>query len=335
MANKNITISDVARAAGFSTMTVSRVLNQKNMVNRETRERILKAVHLLEYRPNRLARSLVTKRSTTIGLVVPDISNPFFSEIAREIEDQAYTLDYNVLLCNSDEDISREQAALVSLSGKQVDGVILCSSRLDEAILHEQLNGFRNSILINRVLQESSGRIACISLDDRQAAYHAANYFISRGIRKIALLSGPSLSRSARQRKQGYLQALQAADIPIDHNLILECQPDMQCGKRSALTLINILNGLQAFLAYNDLIAIGAMQACLEQGRKVPEDIKIIGFDDIPMAAYVTPSLTTFAYPKKEIGAVALKKLIAMLNEEQSPGETIVFQPKMIQRQTT
>ena len=153
MANKNVTISDVAREAGVSAMTVSRVMNHKNKVHSETREKILKAANDLGYQPNQLARSLATKRSTTIGLVVPDISNPFFSVIAREIEDQAYSLGYNVFLCNSDEDLSREQAALVSLTEKQVDGVILCSSRMDENDIHKQLFPFRNSVLVNRVLQ--------------------------------------------------------------------------------------------------------------------------------------------------------------------------------------
>ena len=218
MANKNVTISDVAREAGVSAMTVSRVMNHKNKVHSETREKILKAANDLGYHPNQLARSLATKRSTTIGLVVPDISNPFFSVIAREIEDQAYSLGYNVFLCNSDEDLAREQAALVSLTEKQVDGVILCSSRMDENDIYKQLSPFRNSVLVNRVLQKSSNQIVCISLDDRQGAFQATKYLLSHGNRNIACLSGPPLSRSAWERKRGYVQALQAEGIPADEN---------------------------------------------------------------------------------------------------------------------
>ena len=218
MANKNVTISDVAREAGVSAMTVSRAINHKNKVHSKTREKILKAANDLGYRPNQLARSLATKRSSTIGLVVPDISNPFFSEIAREIEDQAYSLGYNVFLCNSDEDLSREQSALVSLTEKQVDGVILCSSRMDEDDIHKQLAPFRNSVLVNRVLDKPSSQIACILLDDRQGAFDATEYLLTHGSRNIACLCGPPLSRSARERKQGYIQALQTEGIPADEN---------------------------------------------------------------------------------------------------------------------
>lgn len=334
MPKNNITLADVAQHAGVSTMTASRALNNKGDVNPETREKIRQAAEALGYRPNSLARSLATNRSTTIGLVVPDIANPFFSEIARGVEDEAHSHGYNIFLCNFDEDPQHEQAALNSLAEKQVDGLILCSSRQEESDLQTQLKDFRHCVLINRSLEESQPHTAAILLDDHQGALQAACHLLNHQRRRIAFLAGPPRSRSGQKRLAGYRDSLIQHGLPFDPALVRHCQPDMHCGKQTTLQLLNTIPTPDAILAFNDLIALGAVQACLERGLRIPHDIEMIGFDDIPLAALITPTLTTLAYPKKEIGRRAMQTLLAM-SHAQAIETVATYAPSFIFRQTS
>ncbi len=336
MKENNPTLSDVAHKAGVSMMTVSRAINNKGKVSPKTSERILAIAAEIGYRPNYIARSLATNRSTTIGLVVPDISNPFFSEIAKGVEDEAYSQGYNIFLCNFDENPEREQAALTSLAEKQVDGIILCSSRQNNKQLSQSLRLFKQVVLINRSLAIPADNTQSLILDDFNGAKLAIDHLISHGRKRIVLLSGPERSRSATQKQQGYLAALKIHNLPYNPELIKHCFPTMICGKDTMTMLLKNDPNIDAVLAFNDLIGIGAMLACQEFGKSIPEEVEIIGFDDIPLSKLMTPSITTLFYPKKEIGALSIRMIFQMMNNNNiEPDLPKTFAPQFVFRQSS
>src|SRR5512138_65873 len=220
-----VTMSDVARKAGVSLMTVSRVINNKGDVSSETRQRVLEVISNLGYRPSAIARSLATRETATIGLVVPDVSNAFFAEITQGVERLAYSKGYHVFLCNTEEDPQRELAVIQSLEEKRVDGLILCSSRLDEEKLLDVLANLPAAVLINRRLHQTvDDTFDTVSLDDEQGGWLAAHHLIQSGHRQIGFLAGPPASYSGAGRRKGFLAALQEANIPLEDGWIKHCQ---------------------------------------------------------------------------------------------------------------
>jgi LacI family transcriptional regulator len=331
----NPTLSDVALKAGVSMMTVSRVINNKGKVKPQTREQVLKIAAEIGYRPNYIARSLATKRSTTIGLVVPDITNPFFSEIAKGIEDEAYRLGYNVFLCNFEENPEREIEALTSLAEKQVDGIVLCSSRQNNKQLYHSLRLFKQVVLINRQLPKPANNTQSLVLDDFNGAKLAVEHLLRHERKRIVLLSGPKRSHSAVQKQQGFLAALKKHNLPYDPEQIKHCLPTMMCGKDTMSMLLKNDPAIDAVLAFNDLLAIGAMLACQEFGKTIPQELEIIGFDDIPLSKLITPGITTLTYPKKEIGAIAMQIIYQMMNQDKSLDFPKTFAPQFVFRQSS
>src|SRR5512138_1033212 len=220
-----VTMSDVARKAGVSLMTVSRVINNKGDVSSETRQRVLEIISHLGYRPSAIARSLATRETATIGLVVPDVSNAFFAEITQGVERLAYSKGYHVFLCNTEEDPQRELAVIQSLEEKRVDGLILCSSRLDEERLIETLASLPAVVLINRRLYQTvEDTFDSVTLDDERGGWLATQHLIQRGHRQIGFLAGPPASYSGAGRRKGFLAALQEANIPLEDGWIKHCQ---------------------------------------------------------------------------------------------------------------
>ena len=327
---RRTTMSDVAREAAVSLMTVSRVLNGKGDVSSETRRRVLDVIARLDYRPSGVARSLVTQRTRTIGLVVPDNANPFFSEVARGVEHAAYAQGYNVFLCNTDEDLPRERAVLHSLEEKCVDGVVLCSSRLEDDELRTVIVRHPAMVLVNRRLQSEG--YGAVLVDDDRGGRIATEHLLRTGRRRVGFLTGPTASRSGRQRVAGYLAAFTAADLPRSSAWMHPCAPTVEGGRQATRELLSGHPGLTALLCYNDLVAVGALQACAELHLAVPEQLAIVGFDDIPLAALVTPSLTTCRAPRYELGCAAMRLLLERINA--SPGLTgeVVLQPELVVR---
>ena len=307
-----VTIADIAREADVSMMTVSRAINNKEGLSEETRARILQIVNRLGYRPNTIARGLVTKRTATLGLVVPDNANPFFSELARGVEHTAYTEGYNVFLCNTEEDKDRELTVLQSLSEKLVDGVIVCSSRLPDDALEDALSFYDAKILINRFLQNQSS--ACLCIDDINGGRMAVNHLIDSGHKAIGFIAGPTNSFSGQQRFKGYKSALENTRIPYNPDWVKHCLPMVKAGFAATRELLSQNKEITALFCYNDLVAVGALKACAELGHKVPDDIAIVGFDDIMLASLVTPSLTTCRVPRYEMGVQAAKMLLEQVN---------------------
>lgn len=309
---RRVTMADVARQAGVSLMTVSRVLNNKDDVSAETRQHVQATIKQLGYRPSDVARGLVTRRTGVIGVVVPDVSNPYFSEVVRGAEHVAYAKNYSVLLGNTEEDVERELAVLQSLEEKCVDGVMLCSSRLAEDELEEAISRHSAAVLVNRRLEfaDGPGGVGVVTLDDVAGGQMATQHLLNAGHRGIGFLAGPPTSHSGQGRMAGYRMALTAADVLPPSGWIRHCAPTVESGRERAHELLAASPELTALFCFNDLVAIGALQACAELGFAVPDRIAIIGFDDIPLAALVTPSLTTCRISRYELGARAMTLLL-------------------------
>ncbi|MBN2470610.1 MAG: LacI family DNA-binding transcriptional regulator [Anaerolineae bacterium] len=311
-------------------MTVSRVVNGKDGISDATRQHIQRIIDELGYRPSNIARGLVTKRTGTIGLIVPDNTNPFFSEIARGAEHEAYAEGYNVFLCNTEENCQRELAVLQLLEEKCVDGIVLCSSRLDDEALHDALDHHAAVVLINRPLDRAD--ISLLRVDDEQGGWLATRHLLETGHRAISILTGPEVSFSARGRLAGYYAAMRAAGLEPDPGWIQQCLPVVEDGRNTARALLTAHPEVTALFCYNDLVAVGAIQACQSLGRAIPEDVAIVGFDDISLAALVTPALTTCHVPQYQMGSQAMRLLLNQIEGCPESCEDIIMQPELVVR---
>ena len=330
-----ITMTDVARRAGVSLMTVSRVVNQKGDVSPETRQRILDIIAELDYRPSGIARSLAKKETHTIGLVIPDVTNPFFGDITRGVERLAYAQGYHVFLCNSEEDPQRELAVIESLEEKRVDGLILCSSRVEEEQLVNLMRRLSAVVLVNRRLDlVENDLFEIVALDDENGGLMATQHLVQSGHRHIGFLAGPTTSYSGRLRKKGYSAAMEAIGLTPQPGWVVPCQPSVEGGYQAASDLLARHPELTAVFCYNDLVAVGTLQACAEVKRRVPSDLAVVGHDDIPLAALVSPPLTTCRAPCKELGARAVEALLERLKDPQERDRCTILPPELIVRQS-
>lgn len=334
--HKQATIANVAERAGVSKMTVSRAMNNKEGISEETRQRILQIAQEVGYRPSSLARSLVTHRTKTVGLIVPDITNPFFSRIAKGVGNVAYANNYNVFLLDTDEDVDREMAHLNSLWEKRVDGLILCSSRLDQSQLAARLERFPYTVLVNRVLEKQAPGICTINVDDEGGARQAVDFLLDAGHTHVAFVAGPATSLSSRRRLAGYRLSHLTHRLPVHEEYVRHCVPDTEGGYAAAMALLSNYPQLTAVFAFNDLTATGVLRACLDLKRQVPDDVEIIGVDDIPLASLVSPALTTLRVDKRELGATAMRILAQLLGG--GPALEACHQmlvPELVMRQST
>ena len=332
MVENRITIADVAIKAGVSTQTVSRVINNKSEISPETRQRVLDVIQVLGYRPNRVARSLVTQQTYTIGLVIPDIANPFFADLTRGAEDIAWEHGYNVLLCNTVEKEEREKASLHLLEETRVDGVIVCSSRMSDEELFPMLRNFRAAVLVNRSAPSEVAGV--VRIDDYEGGIAAANHLIRAGRRQIAFLAGPQKSQSGCERLRGGMDALKLAGIVPYQDRQIFCPPKRQAGYDAAVELISAYPKIDGLICYNDLVAVGALQACADNGLNVPDDVAIIGFDDIVLSRVVYPTLSTLSISKVQMGASAASLLLDRIHGKMQQDE-ILFKPSLVLRGST
>ena len=333
---KRPTIADVARAAGVSMMTVSRVMNDKPGVGEETRQRVRELVEAMGYRPSEIARGLATRQTASIGLVVPDVAYPFFGEIARGVEDTAYENGYSVFLLNTADDMEREITALDSLHQKEIDGVILCSSRQPSDELAASVERFPAVVLVNREMASPPPNTATVNVNDGLGAELAMQHLVSRGRTRIALLAGPAVSTSAQRRMDGYRAGLRAARLDFDPEMIEYCAPHMEGGYAAAQAVLARRPRADALFAFNDLVAIGALRACQDSGRRVPEDIAIVGVDDIPLATMTRPRLTTLHSDLLGLGRQALDVLLTILTRNGAAGPTAYqIDPTLVVREST
>jgi LacI family transcriptional regulator len=328
---KRPTLADVAEAAGVSLMTVSRAINGKPGVSDDVRQTIISLANDIGYRPNQIARGLATSFTATVGIVVPDITNPFFAQVVRGIEDTAYKQNYNIFLVNTGEDIARETAVIDSLWQKDVDGVILCSSRLTASALEQEVNHFPAAVLINREIKSPPAHMTTINVNDQYGAHLAIKYFIDKGRGCIGFIQGPSNSFSAKRRLQGYRATLESAGRSFDPTLVELCSPNTEGGREAAAALLTRKPCIDAIYAFNDLVAIGAIQVIQEAGKKVPEDVAVIGVDDTPLATIVRPQITTLHVDLRHIGRLAMRTLLDTIEGGSSP-TMIQIEPHLVIR---
>jgi LacI family transcriptional regulator len=320
-------------------MTVSRVVNNKDGVGPEQRQRIETIIERLGYRPSGVARSLVTQRTASIGLIVPDVSNPFFPDIIRGVEQVAYEQGYSLLLCNTDEDPRRELELLQLLAEKWVDGVVLCSSRLSGGELTNALAPYPAAVLVNREPPPGALLAGSVSIDDAMGGNTILTYLLGLGHQQIGLLAGPANSFSGQKRLEGARKAAQSAGMVWDAVYQVFCAPSVEGGRAAARSLLSERPvgqpPLTALMCYNDLVAVGALQAAASLGRRVPHDLAITGYDDIHLAALVTPSLTTCRVQRIELGRRAAQILLDSLNETGKMPQTVLLNPELIVRESS
>lgn len=304
-------LRDVAQKAGVSIKTVSRVVNRQGEISDATRQRVLAAIAELGYRPSKVARALVTQRTDTIGLVLGDITNPFFPEVARGVLDTAEPQGYNVFLCNSDGDLQRETRILESLLDHGVDGIIIFPTFDLEPALRRLAGSERPVVVVNRPY--ALPHVSAVMIHTRRGAQLAVEHLIAQGHTAIAMLSSRAEETGKLARVQGYRETLLAHGLPLREEWIAAGLPVQARGRETTRALLTRYPEITAIFAYNDLLALGAIEACHELGRRVPDDCAVVGFDDIPLAGAVCPALTTVRVPKYALGQGAMNRLLQML----------------------
>lgn len=334
------TQADIAKLAGVSQAMVSYVVNNNPNVKipEETRQRIQDAIKNLEYVPNALARGLRSGQTRTIGLVVPDNSNPFFAEIARIIENIGFENGYSVILCNSDYELDKENAYVDVLIAKQADGVIFISSGGDEEISQKLQESHIPFVIVDREI--SGFQTDIVRMDYQLGGYLATKYLIELGHQEIGCISGSPRFLPNDQRLDGYYQALKEAGVAVNPSLVVHGDFKIQGGNEAMKLLLETGRPPSAVFACNDLMAFGAIQAIRQHGLRIPQDISIIGYDDIPFAQAMDPSLTTIAQPLPEIAHSTMTALLRQMktkNPSESPSSPrqIVIRPKLIIRDST
>jgi LacI family transcriptional regulator len=308
------TINDVARLAGVHPSTVSRALHRADLpLSPETRRRVLAAVERLEYRPSAIARGLRLRRTRTLGMLVPDITNPFFPPIIRGAEEAARERGYELVLCNTDDDGDRERASLRVLRERQADGLLIATSRMADATLASVRRERFPFVLVNR--GSRVGEDPAVEVNNARAASEIVAHLVQLGHSRIAHIAGPLSTTTGAERAVGYRDALRAHGVPVDARLVAEAAAYSEdAGFAAAQRLLELAP--TAIFAANDLLALGALRAARERGVRVPFDLSLVGINDIPMVGLLDPPLTTARVPQREMGAIATGILISLLEHE-------------------
>ncbi len=329
-----ITIKDVARVAQVSTTTVSHVINGTRFVDPLTKERVDDALKQLEYHPNSLARSLRSGITKVIGLIVPDISNQFFSEIARKIEDFGFHEGYSVVLCNSDDDPAKQVSYIHTLQAKQVDGIIFISSGSEPDDLARLVENNIPLVVADREVPLELADV--VLLNNEKAGYDATRHLVELGHTAIACLTGPNHLTPSMQRMEGYRRCLREHGIPFRPELVAKGDFHFESGRDAVQRLLHSPRAPSAVFALNDMMAIGAIAAANDLGVRVPEDLSIIGFDNIALGTVVTPALTTMAQPIAELAYQAINLLLDRLNgARQDMNQRIILDATLVVRGST
>lgn len=328
------TIYDVAREAGVSMATVSRVVNGNPNVKPTTRKKVSEAIKRLGYRPNAVARGLASKKTTTVGVIIPDISSVFFSELARGIEDIATMYNYNIILCNSDQNKDKEIRLIQTLLGKQVDGIVFMGGKIAD----EHIDEFTNSpvpVVLAATVDEKN-KIASVNIDYNQAVYEAVSHFIDGGHRKIGFINGPlDVPVNGKDRMEGYKRALEAHDLPYEESLVSVGDYTYESGKEAMAQFLEQEIKPTAVYVASDEMAIGAIHEIQDRGQSVPQDVEIISSENTRLVQMVRPTLSSIAEPTYDIGAVAMRLLTKLMNNEKVENATVVLPHHIDYRQST
>ncbi len=320
---KKMTIKDIAKLAEVSITTVSKIINGKDHdISQGTIDRVKQIMKEQRYVPNKLAGSLITKSTKTIGLVIPDITNPFFPELVRGAEDRANEAGYSLFFCNSDDQLEKETQYIQSLMEKMVDGIIFTAASTDSSRNDAFKNISSPVVLVDRVIEMDEVK-ASIVVDNIKGAHEGTKYLIDLGHRHILHITGPQKSKISQERQLGYEKALLEAGIAVDTGLIYNGQFKLDAGYKAVREAVEKGVSFSAIFCGNDLIALGAIKYLKELGRQIPKDCSVMGFDDIQIASHIDPPLTTVRQPKYQMGYQAVDTMIKLLNQEEIEGEKI------------
>ncbi|MBD8035014.1 MULTISPECIES: catabolite control protein A [Solibacillus] len=329
-----VTIYDVAREANVSMATVSRVVNGNQNVKPATRKKVLEVIERLEYRPNAVARGLASKKTTSVGVIIPDISNNLNAELARGIEDIATMYRYNIILANSDQNEEKELTLLDTMLGKQVDGIVMMSEEVTET-LQRAVEACPVPIVLAGSIS-STEKVASVNIDYYKAALEAVQMLIDNGHTRIAFVSGPLQYKVNGERKlAAYKDTLQKANIAIDEALIVAGDGSYDDGLESWTNLSELENPPTAIFVGNDELAIGLVHGIQDSGKMVPEDVEIISFENSKLARMVRPQLTSVVLPLYDIGAVAMRLLTKYMNKEEVDDQRVILPHRIEQRNSS
>ena len=329
---QTITIYDVAREAGVSMATVSRVVNGNPNVKPTTRKKVLDVIDRLDYRPNAVARGLASKKTTTVGVIIPDVTNLYFSSLARGVDDVATMYKYNIILANSDGNDEKEIKVLNTLLAKQVDGVIYMGDRITEELRAEFSRAKTPIVLAGTV--DPDAQVGSVNIDYKESTKESVESLLMNQHERVGFVT-KSLTNPIDEeyRLVGYKKALKDADIPFDSSLLIEAEPSFKEGERVFKQLSEA--GATAVFVSDDELAVGILNAALDRNIKLPDEFEIMTTNNTKLTEITRPQLSTVIQPLYDIGAVAMRLLTKMMNKEEIDEKTIILPHRIANRETT
>ncbi|WP_338453932.1 HTH-type transcriptional regulator GalR [Aeromonas veronii] len=324
------TIKDVALLSGVSVATVSRVINHSPKASQASREAVFKAMNELNYHPNANARALAHQNNETLGLIVADVSDPFFGTMVKAVEQVAQSTGNFLLIGNGYHDAAKEKHVIEQLIGHSCSGLVVHAKMLPDEELIQMMSYVPGMVLINRIVPGFESR--CVALDDRYGSWLATRHLIQEGHKKIGFLCSNHQISDSQDRLQGYLDALQEHNIPVDERLISRGSPDELGGEAAMTELLSRGQQTTAVVCYNDSMAAGALSVLSDNGIDVPQDLSLVGFDDVLISRYLRPRLTTVRYPIIAMATQAAELAIALAKGGPLPQTTHMFSPTLVRR---
>ncbi|MCC5801638.1 catabolite control protein A [Rossellomorea vietnamensis] len=330
----NVTIYDVAREANVSMATVSRVVNGNPNVKPATRKKVLEVIDRLGYRPNAVARGLASKKTTTVGVIIPDISNIFYAELARGIEDIATMYKYNIILSNSDQNTEKELHLLNTMLGKQVDGILFLGGHISEEHVQEFERSPVPIVLAGAV--EETNKVPSVNIDYKAASFDAVSDLLEKGHKRIGFVSGPFHDTiNMKFKLEGYREALAKAGVEYSDDLVVEGEYTYDSGLEAWQKFSELSDKPTAIFVGNDETALGVVHGAQDQNVSIPEEVEVISFDNTRLALMVRPQLTSVVQPLYDIGAVAMRLLTKYMNKETVDESTVVLPHRLEHRNST
>ncbi|WP_226583807.1 catabolite control protein A [Halobacillus litoralis] len=329
----NVTIYDVAREANVSMATVSRVVNGNPNVKPATRKKVHDAIERLGYRPNAVARGLASKKTTTVGVIIPDISSIFFAELARGIEDIATMYNYNIILSNSDQNKDKELHLINAMLGKQVDGLIFMGGKITEDHIRE----FKTSsvpIALAATVDESK-ETPSVNINYQEAAYEATQLLLNHDNQRVAFVAGPEDTVINTEKLEGYKRAMKEHGQENPDELIISGDYSYDSGHEALEQILEMEQQPTAVFVASDEMALGVIHGAQDRGIRVPEDLEVFGFDNTRLATMVRPTLSTVVQPMYDIGAVAMRLLTKFMNKEEVDEQNVILPHRIIERNST
>ncbi len=329
---KTVNLNEVAKEAGVSIATVSRVINNNPNVNSETRIKVQQVIKTLKYKPNRVAKRLRTRSSSSnlIGVLIPDIQNPFYVEVLRGIEDVAYKNNYALIMCNFAQEEKKEKLYLDILRSESIDGLIAApTSEYDQEVISLVKENLP-IVCVDRGLKDVD--VDVVLVENQSGAFSAVNHLAKSGYKRIAYISGLPKIPSSQQREKGYVEALKANNLKIDRSLIKYGDSRHESGVKLCEDLLNLANPPDAIFAGNNLITLGALETIHNKNLRIPADIAIIGFDDMYWSISLNPPLTAVRQPAYEIGKHAAEQLILRINDPSRPTLSMILKTELMIR---